>query len=453
MLEELGILPHVVSTGAAAVEAAGAADLVILAAQLPDMAGLTALRFARKRRPDLTCLVVGSRVSLTTASHALDAGAFGFISRESPPPAIAASLHRAVHHIRMERENALLRSLNELVVAHLPAQVLVLDGEGRVTAMTGSPGGVGTTVGLPLRDSLAAGLWEAASLKEHLPQALAEGREVVLPRIEVGGAQPPRTFSIHLVPLQHRDARCLVHVEDVSETVATEARLRRAESLAQVGALAAAVAHEIRNPLAGISGTVQVLTGTLPEEDRRRPVLGKVQEQILRLDRLVTDLLLFARPMEPRPVDLDLGAVARQAVELLRRDRHMAQTDLEVVGSAPLRSDHQLLTHILINLMLNAAAAAGPGGRVRIEARQVEDRASLTVCDSGPGVPEELKGKIFEPFFTTRARGTGLGLAICTQLATSLGGSLTLISPGPLGGACFRIEFDLLHHGKYLNPG
>lgn len=335
-----------------------------------------------------------------------------------------------------EREALQLANLQEVLVAHLPVSVLVADASGRVVAMTAAA-----------RDLLAADIRPGRRWDEALPTALREDphlqaavrglldREPGHPAapVEVRVQAEGRTLHANVLPLDHAQARVLIHVDDLTETLLSEARTRKAEALAQIGALSAAVAHELRNPLAGISGAIQVIARSMPTDDRRKPIMDKVEQQVRRLDALVSDLLAFARTTEPDLRETDLVEIARVVADLVHRE--YAEARIVVEGTGRARADANLTQQILLNLVQNAVQAQDGRGLVVVSVSS--DR--IDVSDDGGGVPEDVQPRIFDPFFTTRARGTGLGLAICRKLATAMGGDVTLV-PGRLKGACFRLS-------------
>jgi signal transduction histidine kinase len=332
------------------------------------------------------------------------------------------------------REAEAVTVLQKLIVSHLPVTVLLIDHARRVTAATRADIlSDGDLVGTPVIDAFPAAVVEAAQLAEALARAIDTRREITLPRVDVPSPTGPRSFRFNLVPLEHPEAAALIHVEELTQAIETEARMRRNEALATLGTLSATVAHELRNPLAGISGAVQVISRSLPEEDRRRPIMQKVEDQIKRLNVLVTDLLAFARPAPARLQVIDLAEVARGSVDILARE-HPSAT-LRVVGEGTAYADPNLVQHVVINLVQNAVQAVeGPATvEIRVSA------GAVLIADDGPGIPDELCEQVFSPFFTTKLRGSGLGLAISQKAATSMGGSLTLV-PGPLRGAAFRLE-------------
>lgn len=334
------------------------------------------------------------------------------------------------------REQAQVTRLQELIVSNLPVAVYLLDERGRVTATT-RPGlhlfGDHPADARSLADLLPPELVEGAGLRAHLERAMATNREITLTRVDTRVDGRERNFRITIVPLDHPGTRALLHLEELTDAISTEARLNRSESLAQLGALSAAVAHELRNPLAGISGAIQVIARSLPADDRRKPIMEKVEQQVHRLNALVTDLLDFARPVEPNLALVDLDDVARGVVELLAREHPRARLAVEGQGSAV--ADANFLQQVLLNLVINGIQAGGDEAEVRV----IVGPGRVRVSDDGPGVPEANREAIFNPFFTTRTRGTGLGLAICRKQVTAMGGRIVL-DQGPLRGAAFEID-------------
>lgn len=329
------------------------------------------------------------------------------------------------------RGEADMADLRELIVSHLPMTVLVLDKEGRVTSATGVKrraffASGADLVGKPWQDVLHPELVRAAGLEQRLVRGGQAGREIVLPRVDVDIDGANVSLRITIAWLEHNVAATMLHIEDLTDAVASEGRAKRAEHLAKLGTLAASVAHEIRNPLAGISGTVQVVQSTLPPDDKRAVALQKVLEQITRLGVLVGDLLSFSRPIQVTLRTVDLVLVAQAA-----RSGEPETTVVEGAGKA--QADAALLTQVILNLVQNATQAGAANVRV------IVDGERLRVVDDGPGIADDLKEKIFEPFFTTKTRGTGLGLPIARKMVEGMGGTLTLCK-SPTGGAGFEVS-------------
>jgi PAS domain S-box-containing protein len=226
---------------------------------------------------------------------------------------------------------------------------------------------------------------------------------------------------------------------DISARKAAEDRLAQQAALARLGQMAAVVAHEVRNPLAGIKGAIQVLLSRRSIADPDIPVMHDVVARIDSLAELIDDVMLFARPKPPHPTVFQLRPVILEASAIVRRDPSAAAVHISVEGTdATITADRDLMRGAVLNLLLNAAQAMGGKGCVTVSIGQQDQHCVLEVRDNGPGVPVALRDNIFEPFFTTKARGGGLGLPIARRTAELHGGTLTLINPVD-GGAAFRM--------------
>lgn len=223
-------------------------------------------------------------------------------------------------------------------------------------------------------------------------------------------------------------------------------RAQVAEKLAAVGTLTAGLSHEIRNPLnaAGIQLTVleRRIRGLAPEEQARLlEPLSLVRDEIRRLDHILQDFLQFARPREVVPQPVDLVQLVGRCVDLMGADAERRKVSLEKVVESGLQiaADEGQLQQVLMNLVLNALDVCESGGRVRVTARAIPGWALLTIEDTGPGIPAELRDRIFEPFFTTKASGSGLGLSIVSAIISQHGGQIE-IRDAEGGGAAFVVR-------------
>ncbi|XXF79064.1 ATP-binding protein [Myxococcaceae bacterium GXIMD 01537] len=215
-------------------------------------------------------------------------------------------------------------------------------------------------------------------------------------------------------------------------------RLVEHEKLAGIGRLAAGVAHEINNPLGVILGYVRLLQrkseGALAED------LEVVEQEAVRCQQIVEGLLDLSRPGKLAVEAVSLREVCDEVVARLREAARLGNVEVAVEGDAHAWAHPQRVRQILMNLVKNAAEAAGDGGRVRVWIEGREDGgASVAVSDSGPGVKAEDRSRLFEPFFTTKATGTGLGLAVSQAIAHAHGGRIEA-DAGPLGGARFTLR-------------
>ncbi|NLG43449.1 MAG: hypothetical protein GX547_09400 [Phycisphaerae bacterium] len=215
------------------------------------------------------------------------------------------------------------------------------------------------------------------------------------------------------------------------ERDAVQERLTEAEHLAQIGHLAASLAHEIKNPLAGISGAIQVIRDSMKSSDPHRPILDEILRQIGRLDNTVKDLLIYARPKPPRFRKCAIQDVIAEALPVWRQQPEIQRVNFEYVNSRALpviAADENQIEQLLTNLLLNAAQASKPGGLVRLTAAPQPDGIRLSIEDRGHGMDQQICKRAVEPFFTTKARGTGLGLSICKKIVETHGGALTIKS-------------------------
>jgi signal transduction histidine kinase len=229
---------------------------------------------------------------------------------------------------------------------------------------------------------------------------------------------------------------------DITKTKDMQEQLFRAKHLATIGEMGASVAHEIRNPLAGISGAVQVLLDKHPADDPHKPILEKVLDQVNRVEATVRQLLDYSRewnitPGPNRLLDLARDVVAEAEGQDTFKHIHFAFSgDTDLAASV----DADLLKQVLWNLFSNAAQAMDQGGTVEIAAYKVEKVCCLEVKDSGGGISDENMKKLFQPFFTTKVYGTGLGLAICRRIVEAHGGTITINST-PGEGAQVLLQF------------
>ncbi|MEA2739768.1 MAG: hypothetical protein QOH05_3075, partial [Acetobacteraceae bacterium] len=215
-------------------------------------------------------------------------------------------------------------------------------------------------------------------------------------------------------------------------------RVARAERLAGLGRVAAGVAHEIRNPIA--AARLQGENALAGDDNRRRQAIIDMLEQIDRLDVHVAELLAMTQRVDPHPVHVDLAAFLSEQTARHKETaaaRQLAVTVEPAEGTACL--DPAVIGRVLDNLLTNAIRHAPLGGAVRVAAERNSDGLTLTVEDSGPGVPSDMRDRLFEPFVTGRADGTGLGLAIARELANAHQGRLELRPPAPGRGAVFAL--------------
>ena len=218
-----------------------------------------------------------------------------------------------------------------------------------------------------------------------------------------------------------------------------EERADNAERLAVLGRVATALAHEIRNPLGSISGSIQLLrvNRALSDEDQR--LCAIIVREASRLNDLVTDMLNLARPQRPMLVCVDAAATAREVVELASQSgRAVSDVFVRYAGAerAPITADAAMFRQLIWNLVRNAVQASSAGSEVTVRIDLPLDAGAdvvLSVADHGVGLTEEAKERIFDAFFTTRAQGTGVGLAVVKRIADDHGFSIRVESESGRG--------------------
>jgi len=218
-----------------------------------------------------------------------------------------------------------------------------------------------------------------------------------------------------------------------TERHAVEERLTQAEHLAEIGKLAASLAHEIKNPLAGISGAIQVIRDAMGPDDPKRSVIGEIISQIHRLDAAVRDLLLYARPTMPRKMEISLSDAVRRVLMVLAEEPALQRVIVQFFDheNSSIIADGSQIEQLLLNLLINAGHASQDGGQVQVILEPSAEVVRLSIIDSGLGMTPEIRERAFEAFYTTKTRGTGLGLPICKRIVETHGGTIELKSaPG-----------------------
>ena len=219
----------------------------------------------------------------------------------------------------------------------------------------------------------------------------------------------------------------------VEEKISIERALVQQEHLAKLGQAAAAIAHEVKNPLSSMKTLAQLMQEDQEVRARYERDLTYMIAEIDRLNGSVQQLLSFSRPAPEKPSNVDVGKLIANATQTLRRHAADRGITLEYQdGSAPtLKNSHpELIQQIILNLTLNATQASSEGGRVTVDVQpKPENHVTIRVTDEGPGIPPEMRERVFEPFVTTKQKGTGLGLAIVQKNVRLLGGEIRVESP------------------------
>ena len=222
-------------------------------------------------------------------------------------------------------------------------------------------------------------------------------------------------------------------------------RMVRADRFAAVGELATGLAHEIKNPLAGLSGALELLAEDLARSPRQAEVVSEMRHQVARLGKTMESLLSYARPPRARLETTDVNAALEKVLFLVTQQRRAAPRSIRLdLGKdlPPVLADPNQLEQVLLNLCLNACQAMGGGqGCLRVRTFAGEDSVAVEVGDDGPGIAPEARPHIFQPFYTTKGSGNGLGLAISARIVAEHGGHIGYRCP-PEGGTIFAVTLQ-----------
>lgn len=257
------------------------------------------------------------------------------------------------------------------------------------------------------------------------------GREVECERAD--GTTFPAHLSIAEISLDG-EPKFVGILRDLTEHHRLQERLRGEAGLVRLGELAAVLAHEVRNPLAAVSGAIQMLRDQLPQQDDRE-IIDEVVRRLDTLNLMMNDLLMYARPPRPQVVRFDLADLLDDVMRLLSADPAWQHVTIVRAPSPAIEvsADPELLKMAIQNLMMNAMQAMGGRGTIRVDVSDAAGLALIDVSDSGSGIPPEVLERLFTPFFTTKARGTGLGLATSRRIAESHGGDVKVLRTGEAG--------------------
>lgn len=283
---------------------------------------------------------------------------------------------------------------------------------------------------------------------QYLSRYIATGRAKIIGigREVTGRRRDGTTFPLHLSVGQvviEGQRRFTGILHDLTSRVRIEEQLREQASLARLGEMAAVLAHEIKNPLAGIRGAMQVMSGRMPAGSADAAMTGEIISRIDALDGLMKDLLLFARPPKPNRRPIELAPLVGVTASLLKEDAALAGVDVDIEGTAPaVNADPEMLKMVFQNLLVNGAHAMNGRGRIHVEVRPVEGACRIVFADSGPGIPADIRDKVFTPFFTTKSRGTGLGLPTVKRFIDAHRGSIAIDCP-PSGGTVVSIQLPM----------
>jgi PAS domain S-box-containing protein len=386
--------------------------------------------------------------SFATAGKPYRAAGDSYIKLESEYKDINSRLARVNEMLRnslMER-NRLAHFLNNILES-LDSGVIVTDPSGSINVFNAAAEkllGVKTAKALGQKYK---SLLPLGADVERRALGLGEG-ERISGEIAVESSPGKKVHAAYSIGKLKRSggdekAGLVIILYNLTEIRILEDNLKRVSALAGLGEMAATVAHEIRNPLSGISGFTALLLRDLPADSEGHRLVEKISEGIESLDATVESLLAYTRSVYPDIEDVDVVSVVKGAVADLKAGQDSSGPAIEIKTASrrlDVRLDPRLFRMVVTNLLKNALQANPDGGKIRVKLGKPRGGGfKMVVEDDGPGIPGEALEKIFTPFYTTKATGTGLGLATVKKL-TELHGGRVLAENRPSGGAAFVVE-------------
>jgi signal transduction histidine kinase len=261
-------------------------------------------------------------------------------------------------------------------------------------------------------------------------------------------------YSIYSISQRAKQQSYALTFMEISQTKRLQAEIIRMDRMASLGVLASGIAHEIRNPLAGIKAMAQTLQEELDVHDSKNEYIDRIVRQVNRLDELLKSFFSYARPQRPNPVRCNIPDIVREVLPLFRRKIKLSNIIVKEVYSRDLKEifvDFHQIEQVFFNLIINAIDAMKDGGTLTIRARLPDVYNEITISDTGIGMDLETLNNMYNPFFTTKTNGTGLGLSIVYQIILEHGGQITVDSE--IGkGTTFRIFLPVYVKEKHKKP-
>ena len=357
---------------------------------------------------------------------------------------LSEQLRTSAQEIRTQaRSLEELRALHRHIVSSIPTGLVTMDNDHRITVWNRAAEQI-------------AGRKAEEMLGEDILEVFRDLRFVLENPHKRGGLTREETTLVvnrrrrhlgwSLSPLRNAHGEPIGHTfmfQDISRVKDLERTMNRRERMAAIGELSAAIAHEIRNPLAAISGSIQLLRGESLSGTEKR-LMDIVLRETEQLNRWITDFLNYSRPTPADRKPLDINALVDDSIIVFRRDETLSRVQVVKAEGDPMwvLGDRDRVNQVIWNLLTNAAQSMPDGGKVEVELNSIDSGSrptmEVSVTDEGVGIPPDEEEKIFQPFFTTKERGTGLGLAVVHQIVDEHDGRITVDSE--VGrGTTFRV--------------
>jgi two-component system sensor histidine kinase PilS (NtrC family) len=354
---------------------------------------------------------------------------------------LSDKLHRATKTLQ-ERDSVLsdLKAFSRYIIESMPSGVFTTDMEGSIITFNHSAQQI---TRLTINDVTGR------KPEEIFP--FLKGASMEAERIEGEISRNGDTIAVgmRLSPLRDSSGSpigTLGVFQDLTQFKAMEAEVKRKEKWAFIGELSTSIAHELRNPLAALKGSIEMLREKKVSEEHAVRLMNIALSEMDRLNGIISDFLLYARPREINREPLDIGMMLREIATLLRvsgGEKKNVTIDAETGNGGKIPADAKQLRQVFWNLGTNAVDAVQDGGKVTIKTSINGNMAEVTFSDNGPGIGPDDIDKIFYPFYTTKDHGTGLGLAIAQKIVEDHGGRITVQSGREGGVTTFKVQLPV----------
>ncbi|KPK45826.1 MAG: hypothetical protein AMK74_02225 [Nitrospira bacterium SM23_35] len=332
-----------------------------------------------------------------------------------------------------------IEGYNENILQSVQSGVISFDEEMKITKINLAASKI-----LEIQGDSMIGQFHDAVLNKPITDFLRDRK--IIERGEISYVTPSGKriwLGLTLSPLKNSEGTTIGQIlifTDLTHLKAIESQMELRNKLSSLGEISAGIAHELRNPMGVIAGYTKILSKKA--ESSLMPTVDAISREIIVMDRIISDFLSFARPVELNPADIDLKAIIEYCLMATAEKRNDIDLRIGIANLPLMKGDEVLMRQAFINLIQNALEAMPQGGTLTIRGiPSGNDYLDITVTDTGHGISENVKDKIFLPFFTTKEKGTGLGLAIVHKIVISHGGSIHVDSSDK--GTAFRLRLPV----------
>lgn len=379
---------------------------------------------------------------LVTLQFIVGVSIFGFFAVGFLTNFLADNLRRTGAELEKSTDQiAYLREFSDRIVDSLGSGVITTDRTGRVSLFNRAAERI---TGFAAAETTGGAVYD---LLPGLPRQVDSGRFEVATRTK-DGSEIHLRFTVSPLMVDRADGVGYVWCfDDLTEIKDLERQIRRKERMAAIGVMSAGIAHEIRNPLASISGSFNLLKSELQLDADQRRLTEIIQRETERLNRIIDNFLLYARPLNPKPEPIRLDALVSETVELIRHSPEVKASHLIEMNLDPVTAsvDGGLMRQVFYNLASNAFRAMPSGGTLRIRLAAANGETRIEFEDTGVGLTEQEVDQLFVPFNSSFRNGTGLGLSIVYQIVAAHNGTIS-VSSRKQAGTAIMIHVPNPHH-------